>query len=87
MTLTPRRIRMILTPSSLLLMSVLATMAVFTIMAGPLHISGVHSAFAQGNNVTTSGNQTGGNATATGNQTSSSGGGDMDQGDPDGDGI
>jgi hypothetical protein len=55
-------------------------------MAEPLHISGVQNAFAQGNNMTASGNQTAGNATATGNQTNS-GDGDMAQGDPDGDGL
>ncbi len=44
------------------------------------------TAFAQGNSLTASGNQTGSNATASGNQTSTSGG-DMAQGDPDGDGL
>lgn len=76
----------LLTGGSLLLVSVLA-MAIFSTLGGPLHITGIQSASAQGNNMTTTtGNQTGGNATATGNQTSSSGG-DLAQGDPDGDGI
>lgn len=71
----------------MLLVSVLA-MAIFSTLAGPLHITGIQSAFAQGNNMTTTtGNQTGGNTTALGNQTSDSDEGDMAQGDPDGDGI
>ena len=70
----------LLTGGSLLLVSVLA-MAIFSTLSGPLQITGIQNAFAQ------TGNQTSGNATATGNQTSSRGGGDMDQGDPDGDGL
>ncbi|WP_148699315.1 hypothetical protein [Candidatus Nitrososphaera evergladensis] len=70
-----------------MLVSVLA-MAIFGTLAGPLHIAGIQSASAQGNNLTAFGNQTSGNMTASGNQTSSSDEeGDLAQGDPDGDGI
>ncbi len=78
----------LLAAGSLVTVSVLA-MAVFGTMAGALHITGIQSAFAQSGNMTTpTGNQTaGGNMTSTGNQTSSGQGGDMAQGDPDGDGL
>jgi hypothetical protein len=85
MTRTTRNKRAIIfAAGSLLLVSVLA-MAIFSTMAGPLHITGIKSASAQTGNMTMTGNQTG-NMTMTGNQTSSTGG-DADKGDPDGDGI
>jgi hypothetical protein len=86
MTRTTRSRRTIFLAGSLLLVPVLA-MAIFSTMAGALHISSIQSAFAQGGNMTTTGNQTSGNMTTTGNQTSPSTGGDLATGDPDGDGL
>jgi hypothetical protein len=85
-TTSSRKQTILLTGGSLLLASVLAV-AIFSTLGGPLHISGIQSASAQGNgNMTTmTGNQTGGNTTASGNQTSSNS--DLAQGDPDGDGL
>lgn len=75
----------VLAGGSLLLVSVLA-MAIFSTVAGPLHIIGIKSASAQTGNMTTTGNQTG-NMTKTGNQTSTTQTGDAANGDPDGDGL
>ena len=77
----------VLATGSLLAVSALLTVTVFSALAGTLQNSGIQSAFAQGNNMTAGGNQTDTNSTAPAGNQSSTQGGDMAQGDPDGDGL